>query len=479
MTRHLRHLHAALDEADTYAAWLEVAEELDRLTGADAWRADDASPHYDAASLRGSLAAIRAARERGDGLALARLLTEELHRHLNDLAAPELYAVALAGTKRLVDDYLDEAEAALRWLARTPVPGVPRDETLRRFEVAWRAYGRSALLLSGGATLGFHHLGVVKALHEHRMLPDILSGASTGAMIAAGVCTRDDGGLDALFADLDALRLDGLLPVGPRRAWASGAWLDPEQLYRVLLHNVGDATFAEAHAHSGRTLNVSVSPTRTRQKARLLCHLTSPEVLVASAALASSALPGLFPPVVLEARDASGRIVPHLPSERWVDGSLVGDLPKLRLSRLHNVNHFLVSQTNPHVLPFVGRRGAVATVLGVAGATVRAQAAWTTDVARRLLPRSEGPVGRALDQAHAVLTQDYGGDIDLHPRFHARLYRKVVQNPTRDDLAGFVAEGQRSVWPHLARIRNQTRLGRTFRDCCDQLRDEVGARLAG
>ena len=34
---------------------------------------------------------------------------------------------------------------------------------------------------------------------------------------------------------------------------------------------------------------------------------------------------------------------------RW---SIEGDLPKL-LSRLENVNHFIVSQTNPHVLPIV------------------------------------------------------------------------------------------------------------------------------
>ncbi|NJN36554.1 MAG: hypothetical protein HC794_05210 [Nitrospiraceae bacterium] len=35
--------------------------------------------------------------------------------------------------------------------------------------------------------------------------------------------------------------------------------------------------------------------------------------------------------------------MPYLDGERWVDGSLHGDLPKQRLSRLHNVNHFIVS----------------------------------------------------------------------------------------------------------------------------------------
>jgi hypothetical protein len=42
------------------------------------------------------------------------------------------------------------------------------------------AYGRSALLLSGGAGLGIHHFGVVKALHEQGLLPRIISGTVIG-----------------------------------------------------------------------------------------------------------------------------------------------------------------------------------------------------------------------------------------------------------------------------------------------------------
>jgi TAG lipase/steryl ester hydrolase/phospholipase A2/LPA acyltransferase len=476
----LREVYAALDGARSYAEWLEAAEAHDRLTGADTWREDDSSPHYDVAAIRGSLEALRRARERGDPLALAALLNDELYRHLNDLSNPALYEHALAGTKRLVERYLAEAEACLEWLAIAP--GVPRAETLARFEAAWKAYGHTALLLSGGATLGFHHLGVVKALHQHDLLPHILSGASTGAMIAAGICARTDAEIDHLFAHLDELRLDGLKPVGVRKAAASGAWLDPDQLYAVLRHNVGDFTFAEAFARSQRALNISVSPARTRQKPRLLTHLTAPDVLVASAALASSALPGLFPPVVLEMRDRNGQIAPYIPSERWVDGSLYGDLPKLRLSRLHNVNHFIVSQTNPHVLPFVrhhGENGVRAALFGLTSATVRTQGAWATDAIRRLNRRSTGPTGRLADQLHALVSQDYGGDIDLHPQFSWRLYRKVVQNPTREDLADFVREGERSVWPRLPLIRNQTRLGRTFRRCVDRLKLETAARQAG
>lgn len=470
----LAELERALAHADRYTEWQAIAEEHDRRSGAAAWREDDESPCYDASLLRSDVTALRTLRQQGDGVGLIRALTATVYRHQADVGAAELYGRALAGTKNLVAAWLNEAEASLTWLAEQPIPGITPAQKLARFEQAWSVYGRSALMLSGGATWGFHHLGVVKALFEDQCLPHILSGASTGAMIAAGVCCRTDAEVAAMFADTDQLRLDGLLRVGPRRALETGAWLDPDRLLAVLRHNVGDWTFGEAHARSGRALNISVSPTRTRQKPRVLSHLTAPDVLVANAALASSALPGLFPPVVLEARGPDG-VQPYVPSERWVDGSLYGDLPKLRLARLHNVNHFIVSQTNPHVAPF-GRlrsRGGVApAVAGAAISAARNQGAVAADFARRATPASSGPLRQLADRTYAMVTQDYGGDIDLHPRFRPSLLTALMVNPSRADLAVFIREGERSVWPRLGMIRDQTRLGRVFRRCVEGLRGE-------
>lgn len=460
----LREAEHALDDAHDYPAWKEAAQAHDRLTGAWDWRHDPASVYYDAELLRTELSDLRLLRRAGDGLGLGEALTASLYRHLADLAAPELYAVALSGTKHLVSEYLTEVEDALLWLAATPVVGVPGEEKRRRFAQAFRVYGRSALMLSGGATWGFHHFGVVKALFEHGVLPRILSGASTGAMIAAGVCARNDVELADLFARPEQMRLDGLLPVSVSRGLQDRAWLDPDRLSAVLRHNIGDQTFAEAYAHSGRALNISVSPTRTRQKPRVLTHLTAPDVLIARAALASSALPGLFPPVVLEARKPDGTHVPYVPSERWVDGSLYEDLPKLRLARLHNVNHFIVSQTNPHVAPFARTQtshGLAPKVAGLATSAARTQGVYAADLARRAAVGT-GPLRQFADRAYALASQDYGGDIDIYPAFHLGLLRKVVSNPTPADLAAFIRAGERATWPLLAMITDQTRIGRAF-----------------
>jgi TAG lipase/steryl ester hydrolase/phospholipase A2/LPA acyltransferase len=91
--------------------------------------------------------------------------------------------------------------------------------------------------------------------------------------------------------------------------------------------------------------------------------------LIWSAACASCALPFLFEPVELMAKDRNGAIVPYHPAHiKWMDGSVGADLPMSRLSELFNINHFIVSQgivryrycdysnvyyeVNPHVAPF-------------------------------------------------------------------------------------------------------------------------------
>ena len=40
-------------------------------------------------------------------------------------------------------------------------------------------------------------------------------------------------------------------------------------------------------------------------------------------------------------------------TRRWRDGSLESDLPMKQLKELFNVNHFIVSQANPHIAPLL------------------------------------------------------------------------------------------------------------------------------
>lgn len=471
----LRRLQKQLDDAADYATWCEVAAAIDALTGAEDWRKDDEADFFHAESLRRDLDHMRWLRGAGDAAALAEVVHASMHRNLVDLLASDGYSVALGGPKHLARAYLDETENTLRWLASDEAV-LPLEQKRSVFDQVHHTWGRSALMLSGGATFGFMHLGVCKALHRHRLLPDVVSGASTGAMIAAGICTRDDDELDDLFDRPEQMELIGLVPRDPADKDGGRSLLDPERLLATIRKNINDGTFEEARAHSGRTLVISVSPTRKRQLPRVLCPLTSPNVLVSAAALASSALPVFFPPVTLTGKNAEGEEVPWLPEERWADGSVWGDIPTRSLGRLYNVDHFIVSQTNPHVLPFLTLRdgdGWVGRTFGMAGRGVQQQTLNSTEMARRLTERVPGleklPLGTWLEHVHALANQSYSGDVDIHPAFRPGLYRKIMSNPTPELLDQLILDGERATWPHLEMIRDQTRISRCLTACRTKL----------
>lgn len=448
---------------DSYDEWRDWARAAASRRGADAWRADPSSNVYDSALLREHTEELMRARERGRANALIPLLQEALYRHLGELADPRLYTRTPLGTKHVVEAFYKEALQCIAYLADPDASGLDPAFALAGFRSAAHIFGRSALVLSGGATLGFFHLGVVKALFEHDLLPDVISGASMGALVACGTGVRTDAELRALFANPQVIRTDAILRLPPARAASERAVYDQNRLEEVIAHNCGDYTFQEAHARSGRTVSISVSPTRERQKPRVLCHFTTPNVLMNSAAVASAAIPGIFPSATLEQRLPSGKSVPYMGTETWIDGSLMGDVPTRRLSRLHNVNHFIVSQVNPHVAPIrrlTGRRGAIPSMARATVSSVRGQLTHKLGLARTVTQGTA--LYRPVDVVHSLAEQAYGGDIDIHPRVRPLALIRAMSNISHGELEKHILEGERATWPLLARIRDQTCVSRAL-----------------
>jgi hypothetical protein len=87
-----------------------------------------------------------------------------------------------------------------------------------------------------------------------------------------------------------------------RRFLEKGVIMDISKLSAVIRAHVGDLTFLEAYARTGRILNITVSSTRPCELPMLLNYLTSPDVLIWSAAAASCALPFLYESVELLAK---------------------------------------------------------------------------------------------------------------------------------------------------------------------------------
>ncbi|MFT4705540.1 MAG: TAG lipase/steryl ester hydrolase/phospholipase A2/LPA acyltransferase [Bradymonadia bacterium] len=457
-------LEKAMSLAESFADWHAAADSLDALVGNDAWVEHDESAYYDAALLRTDIAALAKHVADEDFEALEATLTESLYRNLADVTSPELHARTYTGeTKTLVRRYLAAATDAILALATAKRPGLTKAKRQERLQRAARAFGRSALMLSGGATWGLYHLGIVRALHAERLLPEVVCGSSMGAIVAAGIGVRNDEELDALLADVGQIHRSPLRLYGVREMLETRSVMDPAQLVEHIEANSGHGTFAEAHARTGRTLAISVSPTRARQKPRVLSHLTAPDVLISDATVASCAVPGLFPPAKLRSRRGDEEPRPYAPNESWVDGTLQGDLPMSRVGRLHNVNHFIVSQTNPHVLPFLeasrdDRPSGLATELAVSMA--RAQATAVLDTVRRRV--SAERVRPVIDHAHAIAAQQYSGDILIHPQFKPSMYARVLRNVTESQLRDFVRDGERATWPKLAMVRDHTAVTRTL-----------------
>jgi TAG lipase/steryl ester hydrolase/phospholipase A2/LPA acyltransferase len=466
----IRHLRREMKQAETYRQWLAAAEALDAQEGNDVWRREDESPLYDSHLLRQHLEQMRVLRRDRQGRHLISVLRESLHRHLGEISNPALYHYAHAGTKRLISDFLDEAAKVMRLLCDLEIQGFSVVEKLRLFEQAYHNFGRSALILSGGISFGIYHLGVAKAMWSEGLLPKIISGSSMGAIVAAGICSRTEDELSVLFNEPDTIHCAALKLAKPWHALRDRHLLDQEQLAEHIRANVGHYTFRETFERTGRVLNITVSPTRTRQKPRVFNHLTAPHVLVDQSALASCAMPFGYPPVMLRERRRNGRVAGYVPTERWIDGSLQGDVPMLRLGRLHNVNHSIVSQANPHVLPFLPRPkagGMIALGWQALSSIGQAQIASLLGISQHLVGGSWRPL---LNQAHAVTTQPYLGDISIQFPFTPTLYRKIVSNPDPEGLRLFTRLGEQATWPQMAIIRDQTLLARTFDEVIAKLR---------
>lgn len=233
---------------------------------------------------------------------------------------------------------------------------IPSESRLAFFNETRHSYGRTAFLCSGGAALGFYHVGVVKALMQNGLMPRVLGGSSAGSIVTAIVATRTDEECFRDFFEVQGthapghsglIHTDFFRPVGYNGNETSASEVkedaglkrafqlfipltlrnfssfiydiltgfkrptdilknDTRHLEACLRANIGDFTFQEAFDRTGRILNITVSPRSKSDPPRLLNYLTSPHVLIWSAALASASLPGVFEANRLMVKDPDG-----------------------------------------------------------------------------------------------------------------------------------------------------------------------------
>lgn len=163
------------------------------------------------------------------------------------------------------------------------------------------------IALSGGGARGFAHVGVLKALAEHGIPVDLVSGVSAGSFVGG-----------ALAAGLNA---EEIVEIGRKISWFGVAGFSYSP--RGLLSNGAMGTFIEKHFPVTRFEDLKLP------FAAVACDLeTGDEVVLrdsgdlAFAIRASCAIPGVFVPLV----DEQGRSL--------IDGGAVTPMPTRAVRKL-------------------------------------------------------------------------------------------------------------------------------------------------
>ncbi|HEY9033969.1 MAG TPA: DUF3336 domain-containing protein [Pseudomonadales bacterium] len=463
MSRRLKTLQHEIDNAQDYETWRELALAFDQESGLEEWKQRQTSEYYDHHLIRSRLNKLKELRKKKEDVELFYTLNEGIHGNLGGMGRAALYTYTKFGTKKLIVEYIDEVVAALVHIAQMENEQISFADKLDFFRRASHCFGRSALMLSGGANFGMFHVGVTKALHEQRLLPTVISGSSAGAVVAAVIGTHGDDELREYFK-LEQIKHEAMKFMGWKRLFKGESLLDGNHLEESLSKFIPELTFEEAFAKTRRAINITISPARLNHESRMLNATSSPNVYVRKGVLASTAVPGLFPPVTLVAKNYNGEPQPYNPSRQWVDGTLSSDLPGKRLSRLYGVNHFIASQVNPHVVPFVSEKGQAKGILQMtAEITAKTTKNIVSNVLKQTTDNLRSPaLGYFLTQVHALVSQDYTADITITPNFSTLNPWKLFSNPESQDIAQLVKAGEQATWPKIEWIRNCTKISRTL-----------------
>jgi len=534
---------------------MDLAERIDNVQGNDVWRSDPNCQLYERERISARIDEFVHLMRRRDIFELMFVLRGGIGRNKFGLLHEGLFSNAMAGSKVLVETYHNVVCAALDFVCDAPVPAgeapIPTDARLAFFNETRHSYGRTALLLSGGAALGFYHVGVVKALMKNNLMPRILGGSSAGSIVCAIVGTRTDEECERDFFRLKGTDAPGHsgefnvnffrplnenipmknLPTDLGKVYnnTAGAFRAAKRTWQIfvpiplrrftsllydiftfktrpaeLLMNdsahfqgclrscIGEFTFQEAFDRTGRILNITVTPDNSSDPPRLLNYLTAPHVLVWSAAVASSSLPGVFEANRLKVKDADGTIR-YESSERaaFSDGSMEVDLPMQQLSEMFNVNHFIVSQANPHAVMFGSYSHFHSVWSNPISGFVNAVLTFLKGRCRTWLAHFVELVGtRRIAPQHATsrgigaqfFVQEYEGrncDISLIPWIRHRslwsAFMHCLYNPDKDEVLEWMSAAERETWKHIPAIKSHIGEEVTLDRCVQRLRKRVVA----
>lgn len=526
-------------------------------------RLNDQSSGYNYKIIHERIHSLDDALVKEDINALIEVIRSGLVRNLGGITNPELYNHSYQGTKHLIENYIQrmvEAIADLGSLPTTPndqqqvakaayavfasdalakrvmaskAPLITQQEKLDTTKQLRQAFGVSTLVMQGGSIFGLCHLGVAKALFQCGLLPRIITGTGTGALIAALVGIHSDEDLPAVF-DGDREKINLTAFSGPAlhlgynsplkqnfstrfatlkrrvsRFWRDGHFLDIRVLEQCVRDNCGDLTFEEAFNLSGRVLNITVATGDKAGIPRVFNYISTPNVvrrsyipltvsrrflttvglqLVWTAAVASNAIDAAWygaNQTKLLCKNQKGVVEPWAPAaevrfRHWTQASYQGrNSPLQRLSEYFNVNHYIISQARPYMIPFLqsDMHGPSST---------RDQTIWG-GWKYRLTNLKNGITGFSVRFVKLRMTQlDMIGlmppsirrllldetvpkeSMTLVPQLATSDFVRLLDAPTPDTLQYWIRKGEMSVWPAIAALKVRCSIELELESAVDQ-----------
>ena len=156
---------------------------------------------------------------------------------------------------------------------------------------------KTGLALSGGSARGYGHIGILKALVENGIEPDVISGTSMGAVIgvfyAAGYSPQE---IEKMMTQESLFKVMGF-------SWNKGGMLSMDKLVKVLNEHLEDDFDALKKPFTLNMVNLNRGTTEFKNSGPLFDYL-----------IASCSAPVVFAPKVIDGTN-------------YVDGGLLCNLP--------------------------------------------------------------------------------------------------------------------------------------------------------
>ncbi|KRX07659.1 Acyl transferase/acyl hydrolase/lysophospholipase [Pseudocohnilembus persalinus] len=375
-------------------------------------------------------------------------------------------------TKQLIQQFMEEVRLCVQYLLVSK--SITQAQKFEFLVEQKHALGRTALIFSGGGLFALYSFGILQMLIEEKVFPKIIAGSSAGSIVASLVASCTEEEISIKLRNQGELNFDAFISGHRNSSFLSNFWkrvkklfkegviLDIQKVEQFVKDNIGDITFQEAYDKTGRILNITVTGSHQHsQQNNLLNYITAPHVVIWSAVACSCSIPFIYGSSTLKCKNELGEIVDYISNTRFVDGSIGGDLPMLKLAELFNVTNFIVSQTNPFIVPFIDRleqsnSGSFKRWMNSALDLIKNLI--IEEIKHRIKQFSKlNLVPHNIQILSKLFDQQYTGNITIFPKPSFSDYLLILDVPSSDDqIKYFKQQGYKQTFEKVYQIKMQT-----------------------